>query len=831
MCIDLCAAPGGWCQVATKAMPPGSITLGIDLLPIRAIRNVKTIVADITTAECRRLVQQELQGWKADVVLCDGAPNIGSSYSKDAYVQNELVLAALRTATDHLIANGTFVSKVYRSEDYNSLIWVLNQFFEEVQIMKPASSRSQSSEIFVICTGYYAPKTIDMKLLDPNHVFSEVTATKNADGTVTTSSDSTAKVDVLHKKYEQHNKRHRTGYDTEVLGPLLTRSLSVKAFIDCPDPVRKLTDYHQILFNAEDPACMAYKERSATTEEICTCLSDLRLCGKVDFKKILRWRQQMKKIDEAEMKAEESGDNESDEEDEDVVVETEESREMKIQDEIDTLQASFAKKESKQKKKAREQLAKTRQRTALGMSYNSFATEDDNGELFNLAASAPTMKDVDTIIKTGGRGEKNEEDMEQDTDSDSDSEEGIDLFASDEEPSDMEVEEGVVYGQRGEIFMPEASLEDMEDQLNEDYARHMSKKQSKYYLKKQQELEKQRKKAKENGEEDEPEELRSTTMLKKQRLANTADAMTRKRSAEDAEFYASGDEEDAGDVDLNELEAYNKQLESGLDVEEKGAVNTVSGDAVISSMSSKASKWFSHPIFEEKLTVTRDEESDEENLTMEQMMSNLPKTDKQVRHEKRLKDAERKMRKEEKRMSLNKKLQDEEELDGMSSMKVVPNSINEMGFNENHEKTIEQRSLLAKGMGNNRSVGEDNIPLKIVSATDSASASYNRNRAYDSSDDSSIDSDEEVQQELMRRKDIRTYDSDEEEYDSHDKAMHLALGTMMLNKSRAKAMIDASYNRYTYNDSKLLPAWFVDDELKHNKPQIPVPTALINQVR
>jgi AdoMet-dependent rRNA methyltransferase SPB1 len=143
VCLDLCAAPGGWCQVAAKNMPTGSIVIGVDLLPIRfvhdaniwsrhfvifelrrAIRGVKTFVSDITTAECRKLVSNELQGWKADVVLCDGAPNVsntcllsavalisvvfqylqsGSASQKDAYVQNELVIAALKTATDHLI--------------------------------------------------------------------------------------------------------------------------------------------------------------------------------------------------------------------------------------------------------------------------------------------------------------------------------------------------------------------------------------------------------------------------------------------------------------------------------------------------------------------------------------------------------------------------------------------------------------------------------------------------------------------------------------------------------------------------------------------------------
>lgn len=67
------------------------------------------------------------------MVLCDGAPNVGTAYKKDAYEQNEIALHALRVATQHLKKGGTFVTKVYRSQDYNSLMWVIQQFFEEHQ--------------------------------------------------------------------------------------------------------------------------------------------------------------------------------------------------------------------------------------------------------------------------------------------------------------------------------------------------------------------------------------------------------------------------------------------------------------------------------------------------------------------------------------------------------------------------------------------------------------------------------------------------------------------------------------------------------------------------
>lgn len=169
--IDLCAAPGGWLQVAAQEMPRPRKIIGIDLDPIKFIGDVETFTCDITTDECRKRLYGILEDRQADVILNDGAPNVGTSWENDAFNQNLLVFYSVQLASIFLKEGGTFVTKIFRSNDYDSIISLLSKMFKRVEATKPLSSRTQSAEIFVVCLEYKGINNFDNNILEYNQVF------------------------------------------------------------------------------------------------------------------------------------------------------------------------------------------------------------------------------------------------------------------------------------------------------------------------------------------------------------------------------------------------------------------------------------------------------------------------------------------------------------------------------------------------------------------------------------------------------------------------------------------------------------------------------------
>ena len=75
---------------------------------------------------------------------------------------------------EFLAPKGTFVSKVFRSQDYNAILYCFKQLFEKVEVTKPVANRSTSVEIYVVGLRYKAPSKIDPRLLDVKHIFQQV---------------------------------------------------------------------------------------------------------------------------------------------------------------------------------------------------------------------------------------------------------------------------------------------------------------------------------------------------------------------------------------------------------------------------------------------------------------------------------------------------------------------------------------------------------------------------------------------------------------------------------------------------------------------------------
>lgn len=128
--LDLCAAPGGWMQVAVQRVPVGSLVLGLDLVPIAPIRGAIALQQDITKSECKSKIKRFMEEHGApafDVVLHDGSPNVGGAWAQEAMSQNALVIDSVKLATQFLAPKGTFVTKVFRSQDYSSVLYCLKQ--------------------------------------------------------------------------------------------------------------------------------------------------------------------------------------------------------------------------------------------------------------------------------------------------------------------------------------------------------------------------------------------------------------------------------------------------------------------------------------------------------------------------------------------------------------------------------------------------------------------------------------------------------------------------------------------------------------------------------
>ena len=152
--LDLGAAPGSWSQYASTQVGPEGRVLGIDLQPIRlTLPNAVFIVADMRQANLEQIMQANGIEPPFDLVLSDMAPKTTGIRITDQVRSLELCELALDVSERFLKPKGSFVCKLFHSEEFEDFRAKLRKRFERVEIIRPKSTRKESKEVFFVAKG------------------------------------------------------------------------------------------------------------------------------------------------------------------------------------------------------------------------------------------------------------------------------------------------------------------------------------------------------------------------------------------------------------------------------------------------------------------------------------------------------------------------------------------------------------------------------------------------------------------------------------------------------------------------------------------------------
>lgn len=146
--LDLGAAPGGWSQVVAEKVKPGGVVVAVDLLEVAPIPGVTVFKGDFREADLEAAL-----GGKADVVLSDMMPNVTGVPLVDQARAAELLLEAIALCGKVLKPEGVFLAKMFQGEAFEEVVRALKASFQTVAVRKPAASRGESRETYLLARG------------------------------------------------------------------------------------------------------------------------------------------------------------------------------------------------------------------------------------------------------------------------------------------------------------------------------------------------------------------------------------------------------------------------------------------------------------------------------------------------------------------------------------------------------------------------------------------------------------------------------------------------------------------------------------------------------
>ena len=152
--MDLGSAPGGWSQVAGKLVGAKGRVLATDILHMEPIKNVDFIQGDFTDEAVVAKLLEWLGGGRFDLIVSDIAPNITGIDSADQASSMYFLELALDTVRQTLKPGATFVAKMFQGSGSDQYIKELRTSFDKVLIRKPAASRAESREVYIVAKGF-----------------------------------------------------------------------------------------------------------------------------------------------------------------------------------------------------------------------------------------------------------------------------------------------------------------------------------------------------------------------------------------------------------------------------------------------------------------------------------------------------------------------------------------------------------------------------------------------------------------------------------------------------------------------------------------------------
>ena len=152
--MDLGSAPGGWSQVAGKLVGRKGRILATDILPMDALANVDFIQGDFTDEAIVQQLLAWLDGGKFDLIISDIAPNITGISMADQASSMYFLELALDTVLKTLKPGASFVAKMFQGSGSDQYVKELRRHFEKVLIRKPAASRKESREVYLVAKGF-----------------------------------------------------------------------------------------------------------------------------------------------------------------------------------------------------------------------------------------------------------------------------------------------------------------------------------------------------------------------------------------------------------------------------------------------------------------------------------------------------------------------------------------------------------------------------------------------------------------------------------------------------------------------------------------------------